>query len=168
MRATVSEVVPAPRDVVFDLIHDYTRRLEWDTLLSEAYIDDGSKEAGKGVTTVCVGRSSLGRFALRTTYVSFDRPSVAAVKMVSRPFFTGSLTRLPCPPALCFETWAASIRHEDITNDNDVTDRRTWSRVTYTFNFTSRPKLVEPIVLRIFEWETRKRLKALRAYLERR
>jgi hypothetical protein len=140
--------MPAPSEVVFDLIHDYDRRLEWDTLLSEAYIDDenGATKADKGVTTVCVGKTSLGKIALRTIYVSFDRPTVAAVKMVNRPMF--------------FDTWAASIRHEDLPVGG--------SRVTYTFNFTGRPKLVEPIMLRVFEWETRKRLKALREFLEKR
>jgi hypothetical protein len=29
----VSELISAPIDVVFDLVHDYSRRLEWDTLL---------------------------------------------------------------------------------------------------------------------------------------
>lgn len=63
-RAEVSESMPAPSAVVFDVIHDYARRLEWDTLLSAAYIDDGAPEAGKGVITVCVGRVALGRIAL--------------------------------------------------------------------------------------------------------
>src|SRR4051812_22751468 len=124
--------MPAPSAVVFDLIHDYPRRLEWDTLLSAAYIDDGSDAAGKGVITVCVGRPMLGRLALRTVYVSFNRPRVAAVKMLNRPPF--------------FATWAASIRHEDLPEGR--------SSVTYTFNFTARPRflawLLEPIMLRIF------------------
>ena len=42
-----------------------------------------------------VRRGSLGRIALETVYVSFDRPRVAAVKMVNTPPF--------------FATWAASI-----------------------------------------------------------
>jgi len=143
-KGVVSEIMPAKSEVVFDLLHDYARRLEWDTLLSEAYIDDGAPVAAKGVTTVCVGRSSLGKIALKTIYVSFDRPNVAAVKMVNRPPF--------------FDTWAASIRHEDV-GENE-------SRCTYTFNFTSRPRLVEPIMLKVFEWETRKRLKALSDFLK--
>lgn len=146
-RAEVSEIMPAPSSVVFDVMHDYPRRLEWDTLLSAAYIDDGSAVAGKGVITVCVGRPMLGRIALRTVYVSFNRPRVAAVKMLNRPPF--------------FATWAASIRHEDLDDGR--------SRVTYTLSFTARPSflawLLEPIMLRIFRWETAKRLAALRDYL---
>ena len=55
-RGIVSLVIPAPADDVFDLVHDYGRRLEWDTLLRAAYLTDGHAAAGVGVTSVCVGR----------------------------------------------------------------------------------------------------------------
>ena len=145
-KGQVSEVIPASSGAVFDLLHDYGRRLSWDTLLQEAYLDDGSTQAGKGVTSVCVGRRSLGSIALRTRYVSFERPRVAAVKMINAPPF--------------FATWAASIRHQDLAPHQ--------SRVTYCFHFTARPRvlgfLLEPLMGLIFRWETRKRLRALRAY----
>lgn len=142
----VSEIVPAPAGEVFDLLHDYDRRLEWDTLLSAAYLTDGCERAELGASSVCVGRGSLGGIALKTTYVAFDRPRLAAVKMVNRPPF--------------FENWAASIKHEDLGPSE--------SRVTYTWTFTSRPRwlrwLLEPIMYRIFRWETRKRLAALQGF----
>src|SRR5215510_8307209 len=97
--AEVTELIPAPSSAVFDLLHDYTRRLEWDTLLQAAYLEDGATVAAKGVTSVCVGRKSLGGIALKTVYVTFERPRLAAVKMVNSPPW--------------FESWAASIRHED-------------------------------------------------------
>lgn len=144
--AEVSEVIPASSEQVFDLVHDYTRRLEWDTLLRAAYLDDGFTEAKKGATTVCVGRRSVGGLALKTVYVSFDRPAVAAVKLVNAPPF--------------FATWAASIRHTDIGPDA--------SRITYVFHFTAKPRalrwLLEPIMALAFRWETRKRLRALQRY----
>lgn len=140
----VSEVIPASAAEVFELLHDYGRRLSWDTLLSAAYLDDGFTEAGKGVTSVCVGRRSLGSLALRTVYVSFDPPKVAAVKLIDSPPFFGE--------------WAASIRHTDLSPGE--------SRVTYTFQFTVRPGwlrwALEPIMAVVFHWETRKRLRALR------
>lgn len=146
--AEISEVIPAPSGAVFDLLHDYSRRLEWDTLLQAAYLEDGAKVAAKGVTAVCVGRKSLGSIALKTVYVAFERPIVAAVRMVNAPLF--------------FESWAASIRHED------VSDRE--SRLTYKFQFMARPKLLrfvlEPLMHRVFVWETRKRLRALRAFFD--
>jgi hypothetical protein len=146
----VSAVIPAPAAEVFELLHDYHRRLSWDTLLSAAYLDDGFTEAGKGVTSVCVGRRSLGGLALRTVYVSFDPPRVAAVKLINSPPFFGK--------------WAASIRHTDLSPGE--------SRVTYTFHFTARPGwlrwALEPIMAVVFRWETRKRLHALRDHFSAR
>jgi hypothetical protein len=145
----ISELLPASSTVVFDLLHDYGRRLEWDTLLRAAYLEGGQICAGKGVTSVCVGRRSLGGIALRTIYVTFERPKLAAVKMVNAPAF--------------FETWAASIHHEDLAMCE--------SRITYRFHFTAKPRLLrfilEPMMKAIFIWETRKRLQALRSYLAR-
>ncbi|HKQ38349.1 MAG TPA: SRPBCC family protein [Verrucomicrobiae bacterium] len=144
--AEISEVIPAASNAVFDLLHDYARRLEWDTLLQAAYLEDGAKVAAKGVTSVCVGRKSLGGIAMKTVYVTFERPKVAAVKMVHAPMF--------------FESWAASIRHEDISACE--------SRLTYKFQFTARPRflrfLTEPLMKQIFVLETRRRLRALRAF----
>jgi hypothetical protein len=143
----VSEIIPAASHVAFDLIHDYARRLEWDTLLQAAYLDGGDASAGKGVTAVCVGRKSLGGVTLRTVYVSFDRPKVAAVKMINTPAF--------------FQSWAASIRHENISDQE--------SRITYQFHFVTKPNILrfilDPIMEKVFIWETRKRLHALKAFL---
>jgi hypothetical protein len=148
-RDEVSELVPAPSEEVFDLVHNYARRLEWDTLLSAAYLDDGHTCAAVGATSVCVGRGAFRAFALKTEYVSFNRPRVAAVKMLNRPPL--------------FETWAASIRHED-------TGLRE-SRIVYIYSFTARPSwlrwILEPILAVAFRWETRKRLRALRDHVAR-
>jgi hypothetical protein len=145
----VSEVIPAPCEAVFDLVHDYSRRLEWDTLLKAAYLAGGSPVAGQGVTSVCVGRRSLGGIALRTVYVAFQRPSLAAVKMVNSPPF--------------FRTWAASIHHEPVSPAE--------SRITYKFHFTTKPAalrfVLDPLLERVFLWETRRRLRALRAFFSR-
>lgn len=143
----VSEELPASAEVVFELLHDYGRRLDWDTLLSACWLEGGATKAGKGVVSVCVGRRSLGALALKTEYVSFDPGKVAAVKLLNQPAFFG--------------TWAASIRHEPLAEGR--------SRVTYTYNFTARPKwlawALEPVMALVFRWETRKRLAALRKYL---
>ncbi len=142
----ISELIPAPSSAVFDLLHDYARRLEWDTLLQVAYLEDGAKVAAKGVTAVCVGRKSLGGIALKTVYVTFERPTLAAVRMVNSPAL--------------FESWAASIRHEDISACE--------SRLTYKFQFTTRPRVLrfalDPLMHRLFVWETRKRLRALKEF----
>jgi hypothetical protein len=93
-------------------------------------------------------RNILGGFALRTVYVSFEKGKVAAVKMLNQPPF--------------FESFAASIRHFDI----DIDENR--SQVVYEFNFTAKPKclrwFLHPIMMKIFDWETQKRLKSLSDY----
>jgi hypothetical protein len=145
----ISETIPASAGAVFDLVHDYSRRLEWDTLLKAAYMEDGYTAAAKGATSVCVGRNTLGGIALKTIYVSFDRPHVAAVKMVNTTLF--------------FESWAASIRHKEISPHR--------SEIIYEFQFTTKPRflrfILDPLMQRIFLWETRKRLRALKAFFLR-
>jgi hypothetical protein len=146
VREQVSEEMPASCEAVFDLVHDYARRLEWDTLLRRAFVEGGSA-AGTGAVAVCSGRWLVGGLTMRTVYVSFQRGAVAAVRMVNRTPF--------------FERWAASIRHESLG------ERR--SRLIYTYHFRARPAwlafLLEPLMARAFGWETRRRLRALRAAL---
>lgn len=144
---TVSKIIPSSSAEVFTLVHDYGRRLEWDTLLSAAYLTAGHTVAGPGAVSTCVGRMSLGSLALTTEYVTFDAPRLAAVKMIRGPWL--------------FERWAASLKHEDLPDGQ--------SRITYVWQFTSRPRLLrwcfEPLLNAVFHWETRKRLRALKRFL---
>jgi hypothetical protein len=147
-RGIVREVIAAPSAAVFRLLHDYDRRLEWDTLLRAAYLTDGYRQAQLGAVSVCQGKTHLGRIALKTRYVSFRPPDVAAVKMVNRPPF--------------FDKFAATIRHGDVTAYS--------SFVEYHYNFVARPKwlrfLLHPLMNALFRWETGKRLRALKLFLE--
>ncbi len=144
--AEIKEVIAASAVEVFDLLHDYGRRLEWDTLLQKAYLEDDFPESRKGAISVCQGRAILGGFALRTEYVTFERGKVAAVKMLNQPPF--------------FDTFAASIRHSDIGENQ--------SEIVYKVNFTAKPKflrrLLQPIMKAVFLWETRKRLDSLKEF----
>jgi len=148
IREQVVEEMPGSCEAVFDLVHDYGRRLEWDTLLSAAFVEGGAA-AGAGEVAVCSGRWWTGGLTMRTVYVRFQRGEVAAVKMLNRP--------------LLFERWAASIRHEALGAER--------SRILYTYAFHARPSrlafALEPILARVFRWETRRRLRALRAALVR-
>jgi ribosome-associated toxin RatA of RatAB toxin-antitoxin module len=148
--AEIKEVIPASAVEVFDLVHDYQRRLEWDTLLQKAYLEDDFAESCKGAISVCQGRNILGGFALRTQYVSFERGKVAAVKMLNQPPF--------------FDTFAASIRHADIGED--------LSEIIYKVNFTAKPRflrfILHPIMKIVFAWETKKRLSALKEFFAQR
>lgn len=140
--------IHASPEAVFDLIHDYDRRLEWDPFLREARLLHGATRAGKGVESRCVARRLAGGMAMETVYISFDRPSVAAVKMTRGPRFLRS--------------FAASLRQEPC-------DART-TRVTYRYHFQSRPGclswLIDPLVSRTFHRETTRRLIALKVFLE--
>ena len=146
----VIDVIPTPADEVFRLLHDYDRRLDWDTLLQAAYLLDNCQEAAVGVKSVCKGKRALGGIALTTEYISFRAPEVAAVRMINRPPF--------------FETFAATIRHESQADGS--------SRIEYNYNFTSRPRwlrfVLDPIMNLCFKMETKKCIAALRRHFANR
>jgi hypothetical protein len=133
---------------IFKLTHDYSRRLEWDTLLKEARLLDGAQAAGQGVKSVCVGRNALLGLSVETVYITFDPPWLAAVEMTRGPAL--------------FDNFAASIRHEVI--------RPGVTRVIYRGHVETRPRslrwLLEPLVNRGFRRETRRRLNSLKRALE--
>lgn len=144
--AVLRQVVSASADDTFDLIHDYPHRLDWDTLLRAAYTV-GAVAPARGVEAVCRARWRLGGISFRTRYVTFQPPDLAAVVLLNRPWF--------------FASWAASIRHRALSAGQ--------SEVVYTLTFTCRPsvlaRLIEPVALTAFRWETRRRLRALAAHL---
>jgi len=147
LEATIE--IRASPEIVFDLIHDYARRLEWDPFLKEACLLDGAQAAGPGVKTRCTARNGFLGLSMDTVYVSFDRPKVAAVKMTRGP--------------AVLETFAASLRQEDMGSG--------LTRVTYRFSFATRPRwlraIVSPIASVLFGREVRQRLEALKSHLER-
>lgn len=141
--------IRASPEAVFDLLHDYARRLEWDPFLKEACLLEGAQAAGLGVKTRCTARNRFGGLAMETVYLSFDRPKVAAVKMTRGP--------------AVLETFAASLRQQDVGVGR--------TRVTYRFNFSTRPRwlraIAGPIASVLFRREVRRRLAALKSHLER-
>lgn len=148
MHIVVRQEMPASAERTFDLIHDYTRRLSWDTLLRSAFIEGGGS-AERGAVAVCTARRALGGYSFRTRYVSFSRPKVAAIKLEGRPPF--------------FRSWAASIRHEALDPDRSV--------AVYTMTFTCKPAwaalIIEPVARWAFRRETQRRLAALSTALTR-
>lgn len=146
--AEIRETITASSEAVFELIHDYKRRLEWDTLLSEAYLEEESGESRCGAIAVCRGRAIFGGFVLRTEYISFEKGRVAAVKMLNQPPF--------------FASFAASIRHLRIDVDH--------SEVIYKVSFIANPRwlrgILHPLMLFVLVWETRKRLRALKLFFQ--
>ncbi|MGH3804971.1 MAG: SRPBCC family protein [Pseudonocardiaceae bacterium] len=138
----VSHTMPASCEKVFALIHDYHRRLEWDTLLRSAYTE-GDEAPAKGVVAVCTARRALGGYSFRTRYVTYHPPKLSAITLESRPPF--------------FASWAASIRHEPIADGT--------STATYTMTFKCKPSWLAPVlgpIARVmFRRETARRLAAL-------
>ncbi|OYV04124.1 MAG: hypothetical protein CFE26_18580, partial [Verrucomicrobiales bacterium VVV1] len=136
--ATISVEMPVSSAEVFALLHDYDRRLEWDTLLSSAQLTRGSIRAGKDACSLCVGARRRGGIGIETRYVSFDEGRLAAVTMIN------------APPL--FSKFAASIRHED---------REVGSIATYKLHFEAKPRwlrwLLEPVMTVVLRIETRKR-----------
>ena len=144
--STVSQQMPVPAAEVFELLHNYERRLEWDTLLKDARLTRGCERAEQGATSLCVGKPFFGIFAIETKYVTFTSPKIAAVKLIN------------APPL--FAEFAASIRHED---------NEAGSLATYKFRFSAKPRilswLLEPLMLLALRAETKKRLNALADFL---
>jgi hypothetical protein len=144
--ASITEKMPCCSVVVFDLLHDYSRRLEWDTLLREARFTRGHTIAKTGATTLCVGKPLFGIIGIETTYLTFTRGVIAAVNMINRPPF--------------FDSFAASIRHQDLSQG---------SSITYKLTFRARPSflrwILEPIMMIVLRHETKLRLRALSTYL---
>lgn len=134
---------------VFDLIHDYSRRLEWDPFLKKAVLLGDVHVAAVGVHSLCVAKNRLGGMGMETVYVVFDRPGVAAVKMVRGP--------------IILESFGASLRQEAV--DTATT------RVTYKYTLQTRPRwlrwLLTPLCKWVFSRETRGRLQKLKSFLER-
>lgn len=140
--------MPANAAAVFAVLHDYARRLEWDTLLREARLTRGCKEAQLGATSLCVGKPLFGLIGIETRYIAFKPGELAAVEMINRPPF--------------FAHFAASIRH----GDNEA-----GSTMVYRFQFTARPRwlrwLLEPVMRWQLTRETKRRLAALAGFLRR-
>ena len=140
-----SILIRATPEHLFALTQDYSRRLEWDCFLKEAYLLDGATESGIGVRANCVAKSGL---AMETEYVSFNPPTVTAVRMTRGPWFIGS--------------FAGSWRfHEESPGE---------TRVHFRYNVQAWPAGLKPILSGILAWvfsrDTRKRLAALKASVE--
>lgn len=145
----ISQIIDRSCEEVFDLLHNYARRLEGDTLLRKACLLHGASQAGVGVQSLCAGKWAKGGIPMITEYVSFKRGEYAAVKLINKPLF--------------FQSFAATIRH------NFLGESR--SQVTYTYHFEAKPKwlawFLEPVMNLWLKKETGKRLLALKNFLEK-
>ena len=139
------EVAALPADL-FTLTQDYSRRLEWDPFLRSAKLVGGATAPGVGVRAYCVARSGLG---METEYVSHTPPRVTAVRMTRGPWI--------------IQAFAGSWRFAEVAPGR--------TRVTFRYSLRARPYwlswLLTPVLARVFARDTRKRLVALKAAVER-
>ena len=149
-RGTHSIKINANSDAVFELIHNYDIRLQWDSMLCEAKLLGGATKAANGVRTRCVGNWKCLWLAIEADYLRFEEGKIAAVKMSNRPMF--------------FAEFAATIRHDDLENGR--------SKVTYIYHFNATPRrlafLLEPIMKFCLNREVTHRLAALKSFAENR
>ena len=133
------------QEVVFDLTQNYAQRLDWDPYLSEAYLMKNATEPAVGVDAYCKNRNGS---VMVSRYISFNRPSVAAVSMVKGPKI---LKRF---------NGAWNVHKIDAQH----------AELIFTYHFELRwglfGKLLTPWVRWHFAREMNKRLVAIKAYLE--
>ncbi len=139
--------MPASEAVVFDAFHYHHWRSRWDSLVSETRVEGGAPCPYVGAVTANTAAGLLRGLSMRTKFVSFDRPKVAAASMVGRSF--------------PFARWAASMRHRPIGSRQSV--------LIYTYNFEVSPRalrwVIGPAIRCMFDWETRRRFLRLQRFL---
>ena len=133
------------QEELFDLTQDYSRRLEWDPYLKEGYLLSGAEEADIGVESFCKNNSGS---IMISKYISYNRPKTAAVTMTKGPAILK-----------CFSgAW----------NIKKISDKR--SLLVFTYNFELKygllGKLLLPITSFLFARDMRKRLLAIREFVE--
>jgi hypothetical protein len=139
--------MPAPCDVVFDIFHYQLWRARWDSLVNATHIVGGAPCPSVGPVNQVAAGGLLRGLSMRTEFISYQRPRIAAARMVGRSF--------------PFAKWAASMKHEAIDANQSV--------MIYTYTIETGPPmlrwLMEPIVDRIFQRQTRKRFACMRDFL---
>ena len=110
--------MPAPAEVVFDAFHYHVWRARWDSLVGNARVVGGAPCPFVGAETENTGGGWLRGLSMRTRFVTFDRPHVAAASMIGRSF--------------PFSRWAASMRHRDTQPGRSV--------LIYVYTIEAGPK----------------------------
>jgi hypothetical protein len=139
--------MPASAEVVFDTFHYHQWRARWDSLVSDTHVTDGAPCPYVGAISENTGGGLLQALSMRTQFVTFDRPRIAAATMLGRSF--------------PFTKWAASMQHSRIDDHHSI--------MIYTYTFRAGPPLIdwmlEPVVKIVFNWQTRRRFERMRVFL---
>lgn len=139
--------MPARADIVFDAFHYHEWRRQWDSLVRRTEVEGGAPCPSVGSVTENLGAGALRVLTMRTRFVSYDRPVLAAAAMVGRSF--------------PFTQWAASMRHQESGPDQSL--------LIYTYTFQVSPVPFRPLLAPIVDWlfarKTRQRFERLAEFL---
>ncbi|OYU46742.1 MAG: hypothetical protein CFE44_00485 [Burkholderiales bacterium PBB4] len=139
--------MPAESAVVFDAFHYHHWRHQWDSLVESTAVVCGAPCPYPGALTQRQGNGCLGALSMRTRFVTYAPPRLAAARMEGE-----------CFP---FERWAASMRHVELAPSG--------STLIYTYSLDTRPRWARwwmaPMVDLVFQYQTRKRFRRLQAFL---
>lgn len=142
--------MPARADIVFDAFHYHEWRSQWDSLVRRTRVEHDAPCPSVGAITENQGAGALRTLAMRTQFISYDRPVLAAATMIGRSF--------------PFTQWAASMRHQDNALNQSL--------LIYTYTFQVGPApfraLLDPAVDWIFTGKTNQRFQRLAQFLANR
>lgn len=143
----LSFVMNAPCDAVFDAFHHHDLRQRWDSLVRHPVLENGASWPSVGAVTFNPGSGWARGLSMRTKFLSFERPRLAAACMVGKSF--------------PFSMWAASLRHEPLGGQRSL--------LVYTYNIKSSASLrgwAEWVVHGLFHLESRRRFRRMQRYLD--
>jgi hypothetical protein len=140
--------MPASPEIVFDAFHYHAWRHRWDSLVDATHVLGGAECPYVGAITENAGGGVLRGLAMKTQFISFDRPRVAAAAMRGKSF--------------PFSRWAASMRHRPLADGTSL--------MIYTYAFEVHPRewrwLLEPVTKWVFDWQTRRRFARMQCFLK--
>lgn len=140
-------LMPASEAIVFDAFHHHHWRMRWDSLVSTTRVLGGAPCPFVGAVTENAGAGVLRGLSMRTQFLTYEPPRVAAATMLGRSF--------------PFSRWAASMRHRATAPNQSL--------LIYTYSFEVGPAalrwVMEPIVKMIFDRQTRRRFARLQDFL---
>lgn len=143
----LSFVMNAPCEVVFDAFHHHELRSRWDSLVKHPVLENGDEWPSVGAVTFNPGSGWTQFMSMRTQFVSFQRPALAAAHMVGHSF--------------PFSMWAASLKHKPLSNNQ--------SQLIYTYNIKACWWLrawADWAVHGVFRYETARRFRCMQKYLD--
>lgn len=118
---------------LYNFTQDYNKRLQWDPFLKEAKLMGEINAVKIGARAWCVSKMGIG---METEYVFVQEPIVVAVKMTKGP--------------LILKNFAGSWRFIEI--DESIT------KVIFRYHFSSRFKVIDPVIHYFLHREMKKRL----------